>query len=138
MSDSSKVSSKAVAYLLILRWTVALIFIFHGFQKLKDPAFGVGAEDFFRSLEDDVIIGPYRGIMQTWIIPNASLFANLVKYGELSVGIAYLLGLPLRLAMVAGITMNLNYLCIASVPSYIFLNILMIMCQFVIVGTHRE
>ena len=136
MAEEKK--SKAMAYLFILRWTVAFIFLIHGFQKFSDPAFGKDADEFFRTLQDDIIFGPYKGFFKNIILPNASLFAMLVKYGELGVGAAFLIGLPLRLAATGGIFMNLNYLFIASSPSLIFLNILMIVCQFVIVGTHRD
>lgn len=131
-------SSKAVAYLLILRWAVALIFLVHGFQKFHDPAFGINAPEFFLTLKDDVIFGPYKSIFKEMVLPNANLFASLVKYGEMAVGIAFLLGTPLRLAAAIGIFLNLNYLMIASMPSLIYLNLLMIVCQFVIVGTHRD
>lgn len=138
MAEEKTVSGKAFAYLFILRWSIALIFLLHGIQKWNDPSFGVGAEKFFMSLQDDVIFSPYKIILKEFVIPNASLFASLVKYGELAVGFGYLLGVPLRITSFFGIVMNANYLMVASVPSLIYLNLLMIVCQFVVVGTHRE
>ncbi len=138
MADEEKGSGDSKAYLLILRWTIAFIFLIHGFQKFHDPAFASGASDFFISLKDDVIFGPYKRIFKEIIVPNAHLFALLVKYGEMAVGLGFLLGTPLRISATAGIFLNFNYLMIASIPSLIYLNLLMIVCQFVIVGTHRS
>lgn len=131
-------SSNALAYLLILRWAIALIFLVHGAQKIMDPVFGAHAEQFFSTLRDDISFGPYRKFFNTVVLPNANLFALMVKYGEVAVGTAYLFGFPLRLAVMAGIFLNINYIFISSVPSMLYFNALMIVCQFVINGVNKK
>lgn len=134
----SSMSGKAIAYLFILRWSIALIFLVEGFLKFQDPSFGVKSAEFFASLVDDAKFGFYKDFLSQVVVPNSNLFGLLVKFGEIGVGFAYLLGVPLKLASLAGSFMNLNYLMIATGPNMIYLNILMIICQFVIVGTHRN
>lgn len=138
--EKEKISpaKKGIAYILILRWAIALIFLLHGIEKYNSPEFGEGAYAFMASLRDDIIFAPYRDIFESFILPNANLFAFLVKYGEIGVGAAYLLGLPLRLALLVGIFLNLNYICIATEPLVIYFNLLLIVCQFVIVGISRD
>lgn len=132
------ISPKAIAYLLILRWAIALIFIIHGAQKMLDPSFGANAEQFFSTLRDDITIAPYRKFFNMVVMPNANLFALLVKYGELAVGAAFLFGFPLQLATMAGIFLNVNYIFISSTPSLLYFNLLMIVCQFVIYGASKD
>lgn len=131
-------AKKGIAYVLILRWAIALIFLLHGIEKYNSIEFGEQAYNFFASLRDDIIFKPYRDIFEAFILPNANLFAALVKFGELGVGAAYLLGLPLRLALLVGVFLNINYICIATEPLVIYFNLLLIVCQFVVVGISRD
>lgn len=123
-------SAKAQAYLLILRWTIALIFFANGVPKLWDEGFGVNAESFFISLKDDVIFSPYKRVLEDLVIPNAYIFASIVKYSEIAIGIAFFLGWPLKLATLGATFLHLNYLCIASFPTFIYLNIIMIVAEW--------
>ena len=131
-------SDKAIAYLFVLRWAIALIFLIEGFMKFQDPAFAEGSAKFFAGLVDDAKFGIYRDFLSQVVVPNSNLFALMVKFGEMGVGIAYLLGTPLRLAGLFGIFLNANYACISFAPNMLYLNLLMIVCQFTIVGTHRN
>lgn len=47
--------------------------------------------------------------LQTVAIPGAPVFARLVPAGELAVGLAFLAGVQVRLAAVAGLFMVLNF-----------------------------
>jgi uncharacterized membrane protein YphA (DoxX/SURF4 family) len=104
-------SPKATAYLLILRWAIAFVFLANGFTKLSDPSFGANADDFFRSLGDDVIF---------------------VKYSELFLAAVFFFGWPLRLAVMLSTFLHLNYLCIASFPAFMYLNIIMIAAEWAV------
>ena len=123
-------SPKALAYLLVLRWTIAIIFFANGVPKLWDEGFGVHAESFFNTLNDDVIFSPYKRVLEDLVIPNAYIFASLIKYSEIGIGIAFFLGWPLKLATMAATFLHLNYLCIASFPTFIYLNALMIVAEW--------
>ena len=48
----NKIPPKLFAYLLILRWVVALIFFINGAHKYTSPDFGADAEIFFANLRD--------------------------------------------------------------------------------------
>lgn len=123
---------RAQAYLLILRWTIAFIFLANGVPKLWDEGFGSHAPGFFKSLQDDVIFAPYKQVLKTLVIPNAFIFASFVKYSEILLGIIFFLGWPLRFGAMLGTFLHLNYLCIASFPTFIYLNLLMIVCEWAV------
>lgn len=131
---------KAHAYMLILRWTIALIFFANGVPKLYDPGFGVDAEQFFGSLLNDVlpVFKAYKIVLKDLVIPNAPIFASLIKYGEIALGIVFFLGWPLRTAAIAAGFLHLNYLAIASFPSFVYLNILMVAAEWACVNAFEK
>lgn len=59
--------------------------------------------------------GWYAAFLQGFVLPNAALFAYLVTFGEVLVGIALILGLLTGIASFFGIFMNLNYLLAGTV-----------------------
>jgi len=129
---------KAIVYLYILRWVLALIFFANGVPKLSDPGFGADAEQFFATLNDDVIIKPYKIVLNDFVIPNAHIVASLIKYGEIALGISFFLGWPLRLTAICATFLHLNYLSIASFPTFIYLNILMIAVEWACVHVFEK
>lgn len=131
-------SPKAHAYLLVLRWTIALVFFANGIPKLYDAGFGVDADQFFGTLYDDVIFKPYKIVLKDLVIPNAHIFASLIKYGEIALGVVFFLGWPLRLAGLAATFLHLNYLAIASFPTFIYLNVLMIAAEWACVNAFEK
>lgn len=131
-------SPKAHAYLLILRWTIALIFFANGVPKLWDEGFGAQAEGFFISLKDDVIFSPYKRVLEDVVIPNSYIFASLIKYSEIGIGVAFFLGWPLKLATLGATFLHLNYLCIASFPTFIYLNVLMIVAEWAVLNAFSK
>lgn len=141
MAEERKLAPKAIAYILILRWVIALIFFANGAPKFMDPAFGAHAHDFFASLQDDLIFAPnnpYIKFFKIVVVPNAYLFAFLVKYAEVGVAIGFFLGFPLKLATMVAIFLHLNYLNIASLPTFIYLNIIMIVSEMVVLAANRN
>ena len=52
----------------------------------------------------------YSPFLETTVLPNASLFAQLVTVGEWGVGTSLTLGLFTRLGALAGIAMVMNYM----------------------------
>lgn len=59
----------------------------------------------------------YAWLLQHVVIPNAGLFAYLVTFGEVLVGIALILGLLTGIAAFFGVFMNLNYLLAGTVST---------------------
>jgi len=54
--------------------------------------------------------GWYANFLQYWVLPHVGLFAFLVSWGELAVGLGVLLGVLTGIAAGFGVLMNLNYL----------------------------
>ncbi|MEO8955232.1 MAG: DoxX family protein [Ktedonobacteraceae bacterium] len=61
--------------------------------------------------------GWYASFLQTVVLPNAGLFAYMVTFGEVLVGIALILGLLTGIAAFFGVFMNLNYLLAGTVST---------------------
>ncbi len=52
----------------------------------------------------------YREFIRTVVLPNAEIFAALVIWGEVLVGVALVLGLATRFAAAAALLMTLNFM----------------------------
>jgi thiosulfate dehydrogenase (quinone) large subunit len=52
----------------------------------------------------------YRPFLEQVVLPNAGLFASLVTWGELLVGVSLVLGLLTRLSAAAALVITLNYM----------------------------
>jgi thiosulfate dehydrogenase [quinone] large subunit len=59
--------------------------------------------------------GWYAHFIQNWAMPHSIFLAHLVTYGELTVGIALILGIFTGIAAFFGTFMNLNYLLAGTV-----------------------
>ncbi len=131
MADE-KVAPKALAWLFILRWTIALIFFLNAYPKFSDPSFGAAAQEYFLTLRDDILMrghNPYTKIFQTVIIPNAYIFAWFVKHAEMFIAGAFFIGFPMRMATWMAVILHANYFMIASMPSLMYLNIIMVVAE---------
>ncbi len=51
----------------------------------------------------------YHSLLTHYIAPHAPFFAYLISFGELAVGVALIVGLLTRPAMLAAMFMNINY-----------------------------
>ncbi len=132
MADE-KVAPKALAWIFIMRWVISLIFFLNAYPKFFDPNFGAAAQEYFLTLRDDIIMhghNPYAKIFHTIIIPNAYIFAWLVKHLEMFISLAFFFGFPMRMATWAAVLLHANYFMIASVPSLMYLNIIMVVAEF--------
>lgn len=126
------------AYLLIMRWVIGIIFILNAMPKFSDPSFGSQADSFFATLKDDVVFAPYKGFFENIVLPNAFVVAKFIKYAEMGLGICFIINFPVRLAVFTALFLHLNYLAIASLPTFMFLNIMMIAAEFVVYGARRD
>jgi thiosulfate dehydrogenase (quinone) large subunit len=68
--------------------------------------------------------GWYASFLQSFVLPNAGLFAYLITFGEVLVGIALILGLLTGIASFFGLFMNLNYLLAGAVSTNPILGVL--------------
>ena len=88
----------------LLRVYTGVFFLYYGFGKIRNPDFADGLAGFVTSqLESSV--GMFRPFLESVVLPNKGLFAFLVSWGELAIGIALIVGLATRWASIAGAIM---------------------------------
>ena len=107
---------------LFVRLVLAVEWVRAGWEKIGDPGWtaspvGAAVEGFLNGAIEKSTAGPhpevphwYHDLIVDVFLPNADLFAYLVAYGELLIGIALAIGLLTRAAALAGVTMNLAFL----------------------------
>jgi thiosulfate dehydrogenase (quinone) large subunit len=125
-----------------VRVLVGALWLNGGIEKLLNP-------DFPRQFADSLAAGGFvsqappffRGFMQGTVVPNAELFAQLVRAGELTVGIALLLGFLTNLAAIGSIALSISILLSAGgvrlgtglgAPEFININVLVALISLVI------
>lgn len=91
-----------------LRILIGLLFLYHGIPKISwEPLQMEGVLNFFLQNQPPVW---YADFLRNFCLPRAGLFTALVAWGEVVVGLFYLLGFLTPLTALAGVVMNLNYL----------------------------
>lgn len=94
--------------IVLLRVYSGVFFAYHGIRKIRRDDFASGLEGFVtRNLEESFSF--YRPFLESVILPSKELFAALVAWGELAIGIALILGLATRYAAFVGAFMVLNF-----------------------------
>ena len=90
-----------------IRILVGAIWLNGGLEKLLNPAF---PRQFAASLEAGGFVAQappfFQGFMRGTVVPNAELFAQLMRAGELTLGIALVLGLLTNLAALGSIGLS--------------------------------
>jgi thiosulfate dehydrogenase (quinone) large subunit len=99
----------ARAALALLRVYLGVIFLIAAVPKLLGD-FTPGLTAFLerRAMEQSHLF--YREFLQEVVLPNARLFAALVTWGELLVGVLLVLGLMTRLSATVALLLTLNYM----------------------------
>ena len=91
-----------------VRILVGAVWLNGGLEKLLNPAF---PRQFAASLEAGGFVSQappfFREFMQSTVVPNAELFAQLMRAGELTLGIALILGLLTNLAALGSIGLSI-------------------------------
>jgi uncharacterized membrane protein YphA (DoxX/SURF4 family) len=109
-------SSRTYAGLLALvRFLTGAIWLIHAVPKFLHPDAFLPPNGFFGNYLQQGISstsGPYHDFMVSVVQPNAPIFAELVRLGELVAGISLLLGLFTRLGGFFGIVLPLNYMAV--------------------------
>jgi thiosulfate dehydrogenase [quinone] large subunit len=99
-------SNKAVRHwpIILLRVYTGVFFTYFGFRKISGGNFAEGLGGFVGSqLENSA--GFIRPFLESVVLPNKGLFAFLVSWGELAIGIALIVGFATRWAGIAGAVM---------------------------------
>ncbi len=87
--------------ILLLRIYTGIFFVYYGFGKLRRDDFADGMAGFV-NMQLENSFGFFRPFLESVVLPNKGLFAFLVSWGELAIGIAMILGLATRYFAVAG------------------------------------
>ena len=93
--------------IVLLRVYTGVFFAYYGARKILGGGFADGLTGFLTSRED--MVSWYRIIVDAVVLPMKGLFAFLVAYGELAIGMALIIGLATRYAAFAGAFMVLNF-----------------------------
>lgn len=114
-------SSRTYAgWLAIIRILTGVIWLIHGVPKFLHGEMFLPPNGFFGNYLQQGIsstTGPYHDFMVSVIQPNAAVFAQLVRFGEVLVGISLLLGLFTRVGGFFGIVLPLNYMAVRGAIS---------------------
>lgn len=107
MSILNKFTQKKAVHLwpiTVLRVYTGVFFAYYGFGKIKRGGFADSLEGFVSGkLEDSFgIISPF---LKSVVLPNKEIFAIMVSWGELLIGLALIVGLATRYASIAGAVM---------------------------------
>jgi thiosulfate dehydrogenase [quinone] large subunit len=94
-----------------VRVLIGAVWLNGGLEKLLNP-------DFPRQFADSLAAGGFvsqappffQGFMRGYVIPNAELFAQLMRAGELTLGIALILGLLTNFAAVGSVVLSVMIL----------------------------
>jgi thiosulfate dehydrogenase [quinone] large subunit len=108
----------AIAYarwLALLRVATGAVWLVHAIPKfLQNDAFMPpnGSIDRYvaKALQSSNGIGAYHDFLQNVVQPNLAIFAELVRVGELMVGLSLVLGVLARLGGLGGVLLTLNFL----------------------------
>ena len=94
-----------------VRIVVGAVWLNGALEKLLNPEF---PRQFAASLEAGGFVSQappfFRSFMQGTVVPNAEIFAQLVRLGELALGVALILGLLTNLAALGSIGMSIMLL----------------------------
>lgn len=93
--------------LIFIRVGVGYLFLSAGLQKLHGGFVAPG--NLAKFLSKSMAPPWYSAFIHNVVIPNETIFAYLVLFGEIAVGICLILGLFTRYASLAALLMNLNY-----------------------------
>ncbi len=91
-----------------VRVLVGAVWLNGAVEKLLNPGF---PQQFATSLQAGGFVSQappfFRAFMQATVVPNAEIFAQLMRLGELALGVALILGLLTNLAALGGVGLSL-------------------------------
>ena len=94
--------------IVLLRIYTGVFFVYHGFGKIRRDNFSDGVVGFLNGQAEGTF-SFYRPFVESVVLPNQELFAFLVGWGELAIGLSMIVGLATRYSAVAGVVMVANF-----------------------------
>jgi thiosulfate dehydrogenase [quinone] large subunit len=95
--------------LVLLRVYLGVIFLVAALPKLQQD-FTPGLIGFVQQVALQQAHQFYRPFLEQVVLPNASVFAGLVTWAELLVGVTLILGLLTRFSAAVAVVLTLNYM----------------------------
>jgi thiosulfate dehydrogenase (quinone) large subunit len=106
---------------LLVRVYLGFLWLMSGFGKLSEPDWitgepGAAVAGFAQGAiqqttgEHPQVTGWYAGFLENVVVPNAAIFAYLVTFGEILVGLALITGLATGIAAFFGGLMNASFI----------------------------
>src|SRR5919199_414050 len=100
--------ASAVNGMVWVRVLVGAVWLNGAVEKLLNPDF---PQQFATSLKAGGFVSQappfFQGFMQAVVVPNAQLFAQLMRLGELALGVTLILGLLTNLAALGGVGLSI-------------------------------
>lgn len=125
-----------------VRLLTGAIWLNGGIEKLANPQF---PQQFAQSLEAGGFVSTappfFRDFMNQIVVPNAEAFAQITRLGELSLGVALLLGLLTNLAAIGSIFLSINILLSQGglrlgtglgAPEFLTINVVVVLLSLII------
>ncbi len=101
--------------IVVLRVYTGLFFAWNGISKITRDNFADGMEGFLNGqLANSFAF--YRPFIESVVLPNKTMFAAMVTWGELFVGLAMIFGLATRYAAAVGAILVLNFWLAKGTP----------------------
>jgi len=121
-------------WLVALRIMFGLEWLIAGWEKIMDPAYLTGFSKTLAFFVSKNTHTWYVDFINNFVLPNQAIFAHLVSWGELLVGIALISGLFTSIGLIAGIFMNLNFYFATGWigPANVGLNLIMVGTQVIL------
>ena len=93
--------------MVLVRVLIGAVWLNGGLEKLLNPSF---PDEFAASLEAGGFVSQappfFQDFMRGYVVPNAELFAQFMRAGELMLGIALILGLLTNLAAIGSVGLS--------------------------------
>jgi thiosulfate dehydrogenase [quinone] large subunit len=120
--------TRLAPFWLLVRLYCAYEWLTSGWGKIQSPAWtgaqaGAAIAGFVNGAlaktggDHPDVTGWYAAFLQNLVLPNAGLWAHLVAWGELLVGVGLVVGALTGVAAFFGTLMNVNYLLAGTVSS---------------------
>jgi uncharacterized membrane protein YphA (DoxX/SURF4 family) len=100
-------------WLALLRIYTGIFWLMHGIPKFTQSKDFMPPTGMMMSFVNNAVAnthGPYQTFLTNVVLPNAWVFAELVRLGEVITGALLLLGFFTRTGAVIGMLLSLNYL----------------------------
>ena len=128
--------------MVLVRVLVGAVWLNGGIEKLLNPSF---PRQFADSLAAGGFVSQappfFRSFMQGTVVPNAELFAQVVRAGELTLGLALILGFLTNLAALGSVALSISILLSGGgvrlgtglgAPEFVTINVLVALISLVI------